>query len=74
MDTETAWNAAILCVAIFNAFNYVKFAFRSNVFRCFGRVALSYSSLIYFTLMTVIPVSCTLHPTFDTGGCRIIGL
>ena len=39
---NTAWSAAILCVAIFNTFNYGRHAFRVKVFRCFGRVALSY--------------------------------
>ena len=60
MDSNTAWSAAILCVAIFNTFNYVRHAFRAKVFRCFGRIALPYSSLIYLALMAVIPVTCTL--------------
>ena len=60
MDSDTTWSAAILCVAIFNSVNYARFAFRAKVFRCFGRIALPYSSLIYLGLMAVIPVACTL--------------
>ena len=60
MESNTAWSAAILCVAILNTSNYIRHAFRAKVFRCFGRIALPYSSLIYLALMAVIPVTCTL--------------
>ena len=60
MDSDTGWSTAILCGAIFNTFNYIRHAFRAEVFRCFGRIALPTSSLIYLALMAVILVACTL--------------
>jgi len=59
MDTNIIWFMAILGVAIFNACSYVRYAFKAKVFRCFGRIALSYSSLVYLSLMAVVPLVCT---------------
>jgi hypothetical protein len=59
MDTNIIWCMAILGVATFNTCSYVRYAFKAKVFRCFGRVALSYSSLVYLSLMAVVPLVCT---------------
>jgi hypothetical protein len=60
MIAETTWYLGVLLFAILHVLNFFRLAARAGVFMVFGRKAMPTSSLIYLTLMALVPMLSVL--------------
>ncbi len=71
MVVQQAWLVCLLITAIVQSFNFFRNAQRAKVLRVFGRRPMNSSSLIYLSLMGVVPLVSVLllaNCPFDLQG------